>query len=145
MTHVREAVEQLRGVAVNQVDGAEIALVTGGPASLPVSATLLEVTRILTTTNAFGEVQRGVFPSILDDPHADPTTQPFWDAAKEDRLVAPRCTTCGTFRLPPAPMCWVCQAHEVEWVELPGTGTVYALHRGAPSAAPRPVRRSAPT
>jgi acetyl-CoA acetyltransferase len=41
MTHVREAVEQLRGVAVNQVPGAEIALVTGGPASLPVSGTLL--------------------------------------------------------------------------------------------------------
>ena len=41
MTHVREAVEQLRGTAVNQVEGAEIALTTGGPASLPVSATLL--------------------------------------------------------------------------------------------------------
>ena len=32
MTHVREAVEQLRGTAINQVEGAEIALVTGGPA-----------------------------------------------------------------------------------------------------------------
>jgi acetyl-CoA acetyltransferase len=41
MTHIREAVEQLRGVAVNQVENAEIALVTGGPASLPVSGTLL--------------------------------------------------------------------------------------------------------
>ncbi len=41
MTHIREAVEQLRGVAVNQVDNAEIALVSGGPASLPVSGTLL--------------------------------------------------------------------------------------------------------
>jgi acetyl-CoA acetyltransferase len=41
MTHVREAVEQLRGDAINQVDGAEIALVTGGPAGLPVSGTLL--------------------------------------------------------------------------------------------------------
>jgi acetyl-CoA acetyltransferase len=41
MTHVREAVEQLRGSAVNQVEGAEIALVTGGPAALPVSGTLL--------------------------------------------------------------------------------------------------------
>jgi acetyl-CoA acetyltransferase len=41
MTHIREAVEQLRGVAVNQVDGAEFALVTGGPAALPVSGTLL--------------------------------------------------------------------------------------------------------
>ena len=41
MTHIREAVEQLRGVAVNQVPEAEIALVSGGPASLPVSGTLL--------------------------------------------------------------------------------------------------------
>ena len=31
MTHVKEAVEQLRGTAVNQVEGAEVALVTGGP------------------------------------------------------------------------------------------------------------------
>jgi len=41
MTHVREAVEQMRGTAVNQVEGAEVALVTGGPAALPVSGTLL--------------------------------------------------------------------------------------------------------
>jgi len=41
MTHIREAVEQLRGTAVNQVPGAEIALTTGGPAGLPVSGTLL--------------------------------------------------------------------------------------------------------
>ncbi|MDB5445262.1 MAG: putative nonspecific lipid-transfer protein, partial [Phenylobacterium sp.] len=41
MTHVKEAVEQLRGVAINQVKDAEIALVTGGPAGAPVSGTLL--------------------------------------------------------------------------------------------------------
>ncbi len=41
MTHVKEAVEQLRGEAVNQVADADIALVTGGPASIPVSALLL--------------------------------------------------------------------------------------------------------
>jgi acetyl-CoA acetyltransferase len=41
MTHVREAVEQLRGTAVNQVEDAEIALVTGGTSLLPMSGTLL--------------------------------------------------------------------------------------------------------
>ena len=41
MTHVKEAVEQLRGTAVNQVPDAELALVTGGPASLPVSGLIL--------------------------------------------------------------------------------------------------------
>jgi len=41
MTHIREAVEQLRGTAINQVADAEIALVTGGPAAVPVSGMIL--------------------------------------------------------------------------------------------------------
>ena len=41
MTHIREAVEQLRGTAVNQVPDARLALVTGGPAPVPVSAAIL--------------------------------------------------------------------------------------------------------
>jgi acetyl-CoA acetyltransferase len=41
MTHIREAVEQLRGVAVNQVANAQFALVTGGPAPVPMSAAIL--------------------------------------------------------------------------------------------------------
>ena len=40
-TNLREAVEQLRGSAANQVEGAEVALVTGGPASIPVSGLIL--------------------------------------------------------------------------------------------------------
>jgi uncharacterized OB-fold protein len=71
--------------------------------------------------------EQGVFPSILTHSYADDSTRPFWDAAKENRLVAPRCTNCGTFRLPPPPFCFVCQHREVEWVELPGTGIVFAF------------------
>jgi acetyl-CoA acetyltransferase len=41
MTHVREAIEQLRGVAVNQVADAQVALVTGGPSIVPVSGLIL--------------------------------------------------------------------------------------------------------
>lgn len=41
MTHVVEAVEQMRGTAVNQVKDAQLALVTGGPAHLPVSGLIL--------------------------------------------------------------------------------------------------------
>jgi uncharacterized OB-fold protein len=69
----------------------------------------------------------GVFPTILTDHHADDSTRPFWDAAAEERLVAPRCTKCGTFRLPPPPICFVCQHREVEWVDLPGTGVLYSF------------------
>jgi acetyl-CoA acetyltransferase len=41
MTHIMEGVEQMRGTAVNQVPDAELALVTGGPAHLPVSGLIL--------------------------------------------------------------------------------------------------------
>lgn len=40
MTHVVEAVEQIRGTAINQVEGCELALSTGGPAVIPMSATI---------------------------------------------------------------------------------------------------------
>ena len=38
-----------------------------------------------------------------------------------------RCATCGTCRLPPAPYCFACQGDEVDWVDLPGTGTIYTF------------------
>jgi len=41
MTHVVEAVEQVRGTAINQVRDCEFALASGGPAPLPVSSLIL--------------------------------------------------------------------------------------------------------
>jgi uncharacterized OB-fold protein len=71
--------------------------------------------------------RQGVFPALVRETYADETTQPFWDAALEDRLVMPKCTNCGTFRFPPKPFCFKCQHREVEWVDLPGTGAVYTF------------------
>jgi uncharacterized OB-fold protein len=73
------------------------------------------------------ELRRGVVPATMTDPYADDLTKPFWDAALEERLVVPRCTNCGTFRLPPGPFCFVCRHQSVDWVELPGTGTIYTF------------------
>ncbi len=41
VTHIAEAVRQLRGESTSQVEGAEIALVTAGPSNLPSSSLLL--------------------------------------------------------------------------------------------------------
>lgn len=41
MTHIREAVEQLRGTAANQIAEVETVLVTGGPSNVPVSGLIL--------------------------------------------------------------------------------------------------------
>jgi uncharacterized OB-fold protein len=57
----------------------------------------------------------------------DPSTEPFWQAARERRLVAPRCADCGTFRLPPTPFCWRCQSAAVSWTELSGRASVYTF------------------
>lgn len=67
----------------------------------------------------------------------DSHTEPFWAAAKEHRLVAPRCRSCGTFRLPPSPFCPECQSQEVDWVVLTGRATVFSFSvvRGLPGLA----------
>jgi uncharacterized protein len=85
------------------------------------------------------ELRRGVYPAMMKDPFADATTQPFWDAALQDRLVAPRCTNCGTFVLTPQPFCFSCRSQAFEWIQLPGTGTIYTFtvvrHPLAPALA----------
>jgi uncharacterized OB-fold protein len=64
-------------------------------------------------------------PPSLQDPAADERTQPFWDAAANEQLVAPRCSACGTFRMPPGRFCPNCLSMDLEYVPLPGTGTVF--------------------
>ncbi|MFZ0229561.1 MAG: zinc ribbon domain-containing protein [Mycobacterium sp.] len=54
-------------------------------------------------------------------------TEPFWQAAKERRLVAPECGDCHTFRLPPTPFCPNCQSKKVNWVDLSGDAVVYSF------------------
>ncbi len=62
-------------------------------------------------------------------------SQPFWDAAKEHRLVLKKCSTCGNIDHPPYLYCTACQADEHEWIEASGKGTLYAYavnHFGVP-------------
>lgn len=66
-------------------------------------------------------------PAWLAPVTPDPWTTPFWAAAREHRLVAPCCTHCATFRFPPGPFCHICQRQEVEYVDLPGTGSIYTF------------------
>lgn len=56
----------------------------------------------------------------------DMWTEPFWEAARQRRLVVCRCADCGTTRFPPGPYCPACRSQQVQWPELPGTGTIYS-------------------
>ena len=70
---------------------------------------------------------RGVPPVDIIGLSMSPSTEPFWRAAAEHRLVVPRCTTCGTFRFPPTPFCFHCRAQEVEWIDHDGAGEIYSF------------------
>jgi uncharacterized OB-fold protein len=54
-------------------------------------------------------------------------TEPFWQAAKEGRLVGCKCAKCGQFRMPPSPFCPNCQSQEIDWTPLSGRGVVYSF------------------
>jgi uncharacterized OB-fold protein len=75
----------------------------------------------------------------LADLHPDTWTGPFWSAARDHRLVVPRCTTCGFFRMPPGPYCAACRSQSIEWTTVTGRGTVFAFtivrHAVMPSVA----------
>jgi len=64
---------------------------------------------------------------LFTDPYADEWTAPFWEAALRGQLTAPKCAECGTFRLPPSRWCAACHAQGLEYVDLPGTGTLYSF------------------
>jgi hypothetical protein len=73
------------------------------------------------------EAKAGVYVVPMNDPYADDTVQPFWDAALKGKLTASKCTNCGTIHLPPTPRCFVCQHKDFAWIDLPGTGTIYTF------------------
>lgn len=52
-------------------------------------------------------------------------TRPYWDAAREGRLVVQECNGCGQVRHPPLPACPHCHGTDQGWREVSGDGTVY--------------------
>jgi uncharacterized OB-fold protein len=65
------------------------------------------------------------FPDSMPLPAANAETLPWWEAAREHRLVAQRCSACGALRHPPGPVCPACSSTESDWQELSGRGVVY--------------------
>lgn len=60
-------------------------------------------------------------------PRPTPETQPFWDAAAENRLELARCDACGFMPWYPRMICPQCQSTSRTWETLSGNGTVYSF------------------
>lgn len=63
--------------------------------------------------------------AILPDTEA-PEFRPFWDAAREGRLVVQQCAACGKLRFPPHPGCPSCRSHAAGWQRVSGRGTLWS-------------------
>ena len=59
-------------------------------------------------------------------PLPNPTTfsKPFWDGAKEGKLLIQRCKACGTKIMYPKKYCPVCMSDDLEFVEACGKGKI---------------------
>lgn len=76
-------------------------------------------------------------PPRAPAPTVFPGDEPFWDAAREGRLMAKACPACQRLHFTPRLHCPFCGHATTEWRALSGRGTVYAHTRV--ERAPRPT------
>ena len=60
-------------------------------------------------------------------PTPDEASQPFFDAAKDGKLLLKYCTACSRYMNYAAEFCDACLSHDLEWKESSGKGTVYSF------------------
>jgi uncharacterized protein len=60
-------------------------------------------------------------------PRPTVVSAPFWETAKQHRLVVQECRSCGNVQHYPRPFCLRCAATDLGWKECTGKGTVYAF------------------
>ncbi|MBE2278486.1 MAG: OB-fold domain-containing protein [Rhodobacteraceae bacterium] len=60
-------------------------------------------------------------------PQPSAWSAPFWQAARDRRLVIQRCTSCDEKIMYPRRFCPVCLGEALEFVPAKGTGEIYTL------------------
>lgn len=71
--------------------------------------------------------------NLTDEDFAKPApvptkwSQPFWDGARQHKLLLKRCTKCGHIDHPPYLYCTECLSDEHEWMEASGKATLVAF------------------
>jgi uncharacterized OB-fold protein len=60
-----------------------------------------------------------------DIPVIDSASAPYWDAAREGRLLIAKCAACGRVHHYPRPLCPHCWSDGVQPVPASGAGTLY--------------------
>ncbi len=70
-------------------------------------------------------------------PPVHPWTRPFWQAAREGKLMIQQCQSCRRHIFYPRLNCPFCFSEQITWVESTGKGRIYSfsvVQNNAPSA-----------
>lgn len=70
-------------------------------------------------------------------PVADADTRPFWDGARDGKLLIKRCADCGRAHHYPRALCPYCHSDRLDWTEAGGGGEIHTFtvaRRGAGKA-----------
>jgi uncharacterized OB-fold protein len=60
-------------------------------------------------------------------PVADEISAPFWNGARERRLVIQRCGDCNYYNHPPRRFCDACLSQRLEFQAVSGRGSIYSF------------------
>lgn len=68
----------------------------------------------------------------MENPHkpipvVNEWARPFWEGARQHKLLIQRCKECGAYIFYPRMCCPECFSQDIEWVESSGRGTVYSF------------------
>jgi hypothetical protein len=56
-----------------------------------------------------------------------PEAKPYWEGAREGKLMLPRCRDCGKAHFYPRVVCPFCHSSNLEWVESSGRGKLFSF------------------
>jgi uncharacterized OB-fold protein len=60
-------------------------------------------------------------------PIPDEASRPFFDGAKQHKLMIQRCSACGTWHWPVISHCPACLSSDISWAQASGKGTLYTF------------------
>ena len=70
----------------------------------------------MTTTTEY----KKPLPTLTDD------NRPFWEGARQGKLMMQKCGDCGHIRYPISHVCPDCLSYNTEWTQLSGRGEVFS-------------------
>jgi len=62
----------------------------------------------------------------IPSPPVNPENRPFFDAAREGKLLLGKCSACKELHYYPRAVCPFCSSEKIQWVEAKGKGTLYS-------------------